>query len=225
MANLNADIRTVQSPVNQYGLDDSTFWLAATCPHCGPSSFLMVAATVSSGSPQKPNGHVQYLRCVACRRGAVMNNGVLSPGTTPLPAVDGCPDDVDVAWTEVRSDLSAGAATSAVMMCRKLLFHIAVEQGLAPENDKGRAPTFEQCLAQLREKGLLTPPLEPWVQHIKDVGNKANHDLSVITPEDALRVATFTRQLLVTTYEMPFRMREALGEPEEPLDGATTISV
>ena len=102
------------------------------------------------------------------------------------------------------------------MMCRKLLFHIAVEKGLAAQDAHGRAPTFAACLQHLREVGLLTPPLEPWVAHIRDVGNEANHDLAAIDAESATRVATFTRQLLVTTYEMPHRMRAALGAPDGP---------
>lgn len=211
MANLNDDLRGVGTPRPSYGLDDSDYWRNGVCPQCGPVSFLVVAA--STDGSYSPDGRLEFLRCARCRRGSVDNRGVISPGASTLAAVDGCPEDVEAAWTEVRSDLSAGAATSAVMMCRKLLFHIAVEQGLPAVDAKGKGPSFEACLAQLREKGLLTPPLEPWVQHIKEVGNKANHDLAVISAEDAQRVATFTRQLLVTTYEMPHKMREVLGEP------------
>ena len=214
MANLNSDLRTVATASwGTYGTEDSAFWQTGICPNCGPASFLAIAATVSSGNPGKPNGALEFLRCVSCRRGMVSNVGVISPGASPLAEVDGCPADVEAAWTEVRSDLSVGAATSAVMMCRKLLFHIAVEQGLPAVDAKGWAPSFEACLAKLRATGILTPLMEPWVQHIKEVGNKANHDLSVISAEDAQRVATFTRQLLVTTYEMPHKMREVLGEP------------
>ena len=213
MATLNSDLRGVETPIGRYGMDDSAFWRTGVCPHCGPASFLIVAATVHGANLSRPDGTVVFLRCVSCRRGMVSNVGVISPGASPLDAVDGCPADVEAAWTEVRSDLSVGAATSAVMMCRKLLFHIAVEQGLPAVDAKGWAPSFEACLAQLRATGILTPLMEPWVQHIKEVGNKANHDLSVISAEDAQRVATFTRQLLVTTYEMPYKMREVLGEP------------
>jgi hypothetical protein len=220
MPALNADLLVVETPLPRHPANSTAHWMSMTCTECGPSTFLIVAA--SADSIQQADGRLVFLRCVRCTRGVVVNRGVVSPGASSLPAVDGCPADVEAAWAEVRAALGVRATTSAVMMCRKLLFHIAVEKGLPAKGDKGRAPSFEQCLAHLRAEGLLTPPLEPWVQHIKDIGNTANHDLAAITPEEAERVATFTRQLLVTTYEMPHKMKAVLDEPP---GGAGTLRV
>lgn len=154
---------------------------------------------------------LMYLRCPTCRKGFVVNDGVMSPPEPPMPPVDGCPPDVEHAWGEATGALSVGATTAAVMMCRKLLFHIAVEKGLPEKDGKDRAPSFEACLMHLREVGIITPPLHDWVEHIRKIGNEANHDLAAIQPESATRVATFTRQLLVTTYEMPHKMNAVLG--------------
>ncbi len=206
MAELHSDLTVIDSG-HRRTIQDPASWASAVCPECGPSSFLIV------GSSQDET--VRYLRCVTCRRGLVLNRGVFSPGATRLQIVDGCPDDVAAAWAEVRADLAAGAWTSAVMMCRKILFHIAVEEGLPAQSESGRAPTFKECLNRLRSEGLLTPRQEPWVQNIKDVGNQANHELDPISEEAANRVATFTRQLLVTAYEMPHKMKAVLGVEDE----------
>jgi hypothetical protein len=40
-----------------------------------------------------------------------------------------------------------------------------------------------------------------WVERIKDVGNDANHELTPISAETALLMATFTEQLVVLAYE------------------------
>lgn len=210
MAALNADLRVVDTTASRYAVGDTQFWVQLECPQCGPSSFLIVAGSMDANSHL--DGRLAFLRCVTCSGGMVSNGGVISPGASTLAAVDGCPDDVAAAWAEVRNNLSVLAATSAVMMCRKLLFHIAVRHGLPEKDDRDRAPSFEACLAHLSAVGLVTPKMQPWVKHIKDVGNTANHDLAAITAEEGQRVATFTRQLLVTTYEMPHRL-EMLGEP------------
>jgi len=182
---LNNDLGCVTTGRGNYGLESDHAWGSGDCPWCGPTTFLVVARQVDT----HPNA-LAFLRCVTCRRGVVINNSVASPPAPPLPTVEGCPADVERAWGEATSALSVGATTAAVMMCRKLLFHIAVEQGLPATDDKGRAPTFAACLQQLRDVGIVTPPLAKWVEHIRDIGNEANHDLAAIEPESASRVAT-----------------------------------
>jgi hypothetical protein len=97
---------------------------------------------------------------------------------------------------------------AAVMLCRKLLFHVAVAHGLPPKNDKDRAPTYAEAVDHLEEQGLVTRKMRPWIERIKDVGNDANHELSPIEPGVALDVATFTEQLLVLAYELDALMAD-----------------
>ncbi len=213
---LNNDLRCVATGSSNYGTEQDNSWQSGVCPWCGPASLLMVA--YASG------GGVRYFRCATCRRGLVLNDGVMSPPPLPLAPVEGCPPDVEGAWREATAALSVNATTAAVMMCRKLLFHIAVEKNLPEQDENGRAPTFAACLQHLRDVGLLTPPLEPWIDHIREVGNEANHDLDPISPERAERVAIFTRQLLVTTYEMPHKMKSVLGDPDPvPANGGIAL--
>jgi hypothetical protein len=88
------------------------------------------------------------------------------------------------------------------MLCRKLLFHIAVGNGLLPKNDKDRAPSFYAAVEHLQDQQIITVKMRPWVDRIKDIGNDANHELTPISAEQANDVATFTLQLLVLAYEM-----------------------
>jgi hypothetical protein len=124
-------------------------WLVAICPHCGGSQMGVVAAT-------KEEGAVKWLRCANCLRGAVMNGGVTAPSVKPLSVPKGLPAAEGAAWNEVRECLAVGAATASVMLCRKLLLHVAVTHGLAPKNVKGWAPAFKDVVDHLESQGLVT---------------------------------------------------------------------
>lgn len=145
-----------------------------------------------------------WLRCVNCYRGVVINDDQLSPPSMPLDVPGGVEGDALTTWNEARSCLGVGAYTASVMMCRKLLMHMAVEEGLEEKNDKGYAPNFVQCMDHLESEGVITKRNREWANKIKDIGNEANHDLASIDKEQATSVASFTRQLLHEVYELPF---------------------
>jgi hypothetical protein len=148
------------------------------------------------------DGFHRWLRCVNCGSALAENNGTLSPSAKPLRVPIGVTGvELDV-WEEVRECLAVGAFTAAVMMCRKLLFHVAVSQGLAAKNEKDFAPTYTQAVEFLEDEGLVTKKMRTWVDRIKDVGNDANHEITPITQGAAMDVAEFTEQLLRLTYEM-----------------------
>lgn len=132
----------------------------------------------------------------------------------PLRKPAGLPDIDAAIWSEVRVCLGAGANAAAVMLCRKLLFHIAVANGLPPKNERDRAPSYMEAVNHLEGEGVVTKRMRPWVDRIKDVGNDANHELTPIEAGTALDVATFTEQLLVLAYELDALMAS-------PLDGAS----
>lgn len=202
MASLTSDLTTVSTSYS-LNLGDSAAWLSGPCPDCGTSNLAIIGRT--------SDDKLVFLRCVTCRKGLVVNSGVVSPGATEVGAVVGLVPEVEAAWQEVRSTIGVGATTSAVMMCRKILFHVAVDNGLPAKNDKDRAPTFVEVVKHLDDARLVTPLMLPWLNHIKDVGNEANHELGTISHSSALEVAKFTEQLLVTVYEMPERMKSITG--------------
>ncbi|MCZ4563558.1 DUF4145 domain-containing protein [Rhodococcus sp. IEGM 1401] len=172
------------------------------CSFCAASTQMFVVRMVEQGWGAPG---VAWLRCMSCRRGAVLNDRYgLAPSTMPLDVPQGLDADTEATWNEVRSCLSARAFTASVMMCRKLLMHMAVTEGLPEKDDKDRAPNFFQCIDHLQSEGVITKRNRKWVDRIKDIGNEANHDLASIDKEQATTVATFTRQLLHEVYELPF---------------------
>jgi hypothetical protein len=156
-------------------------------------------------------GDRRWLRCVNCSTGVVDNDGTVSPAAAPLRNPAGVAGVELAAWKEVRKCLSVGASTAAVMICRKILFHVAVANGLAAQDDKGRAPTYAAAVQHLENEGIITSRMRPWIDRVKDVGNEANHEIAPINADVALDVATFTEQLLRLAYEMDALMAADLG--------------
>jgi hypothetical protein len=73
----------------------------------------------------------------------------------------------------------------------------------------------EIAVKHLQSSGLVTPPMEPWVERIRAIGNEANHEIPRVSEADARTVAKFTQQLLVMTYEYPLELGQT-----SPLPGA-----
>ncbi|MFE5334833.1 DUF4145 domain-containing protein [Isoptericola sp. NPDC056573] len=210
---------TVVSATSRHGADDSSYWFEVSCHACGRAQHLVIAAAESLDDRYR--GFVTlWLRCVSCRQGSVVNQGVLSPGGTPLGAVGGLPDDIESAWNEVRNCHANGAYTSSVLMCRKILLHVAVERGLPAKDGGGRAPSFEQAVRHLQDNGLISGEMQPWVDQIRKSGNGATHDLPAIEKDMATMIGTFTYLLLQVAYEARATMAKMLGQVP-PSDSAS----
>lgn len=199
MALLTDDLKTLHiDNFSHYISGDDGAWWRAQCVNCANTSMMVVARTA----------RIRWMRCTDCGSGLVENWGTVSPGGLPLSIPDGVIEDVLSCWTEVRKCLSVRANSAAVMMCRKLLFHIAVAHGLTEKDDKGWAPNFSQAVKHLEDEEVITKKMRPWVDRIKDVGNGQNHEISPIDYESALDVAKFTQKLLELAFEMDALMAE-----------------
>ena len=203
MATPHDDLALVDQRSTTFGSTSEQAWTLQPCPECSGAQLAVIAETT--------HGVTQWLRCVNCRTGIVRNGNTYSPPRKPLTAPAGVTGIELSAWNEARDCISVGANTAAVMICRKLLFHVAVSHELPAKNAKGRAPTYAEAVQHLEDEGLITKRMRPWVDRIKDVGNEANHEILPVTPEVALDVATFTEQLLKLTYEMDALMAGGAG--------------
>jgi len=227
MSGVNLDLFVSGVCCGRLDSDDARSWAHAACGSCGGEGQMVVVAMTKGLVMGEAYGdlQVQWLRCMRCLRGVVVNGEQISPAVMPLDNPDGVPEDDLAAWQEVRGCLSVGAYTAAVMMCRKLLFHVAVAHELPRKNDKDRAPTFAEALDHLESEGVFTTRMRPWVERIKDVGNEANHELSGVTKAQALDIAKFTQYLLQLAYELPTMMNDAPPEqtiPATPHHGVST---
>lgn len=217
MATPTEDVLTI-SASSSYSRSDDMAYATGNCPNCGALQFMVIAVT-------KTREHA-WLRCINCRIALALNGDVVSPAQKPLRLPSGLPDDESDVWNEIRECLGVGAYTAAVMLCRKLLMHIAVAHGLPAKDSKDRAPNFTQCVEHLLAEGVVTKRMQPWIDRIREIGNEANHEIAPVDKEAALDVATFTQKLLELAYEMDDTMAKA--DPlstEEPIPAANGSTI
>ena len=173
-----------------------------TCGYCGTSlaSERGWYATMTDGVGTTI--HIADIRiCHNCRKPTFISGGKQTPGVAFGNPVDDVSDKgVSALYEEARTCTSAGAYTSAVLSCRKLLMHIAVSQGA----EEGKSFVF--YVDHLSDKGFLPPGSRDWVDHIRQKGNEANHEITVMAKEDAEELITFSELILRFLFEYPARI-------------------
>jgi hypothetical protein len=194
------DVLTINA-TGSFSKSEDRAYAMGDCPDCGAHQFVVIAVTSSQSHA--------WVRCMNCKLAMAVNSGVSSPPQKPLRVPTGLPSDEGEVWGEIRECLGVGAYTAAVMLCRKLLMHIAVAHGLPAKDNKDRAPNFAQCVDHLLAEGVVTKRMEPWIERIREVGNEANHEIAPVGKESALDVAMFTQKLLELAYEMDDTMARA----------------
>jgi len=128
--------------------------------------------------------------------------GVQVPGVRAGNEVSGIDEQSVLAlYNEARDCTGMGANTAAVLGCRKILMHVAVSKG-AEEGG-----SFLGYVDFLAKKGYVPPDGQDWVDHIRKVGNQANHEISIATADTAQELLSFVEMLLKFVYEFPHRIR------------------
>ena len=122
------------------------------------------------------------------------------PGIRPGNAVRGLPDEVGRLYDEARTCTGVSSYTAAVMICRKILMHIAVEKGA----DKNQS--FKEYVNYLDKKNYLPPNSKGWVDYIRTQGNEANHEIVPKEKHDAMQLIEFVEMLARFIYEFPVRV-------------------
>jgi len=115
--------------------------------------------------------------------------------------ISGIPSkDIEQLYEEARRCTSVSAYTAAVLSCRKLLMHIAVEKG-APEG-----MNFIQYVEYLSEKNYVPPDGKGWVDYIRQKSNEANHEIVLMKEKEAIDLINFSEMLLRFVYEFPSKV-------------------
>jgi hypothetical protein len=168
-----------------------------TCGFCG-------ADVGPSRHYRKDHGSDEYAAfvylCPVCNRPTYICKDLdeQAPGRLVGGSLVGITDpDVERLYGEARKALASGAPSASVMVCRKLLMHIAVEKG-AEKNEK-----FAYYALYLLDQHIIGEPLAEAVKHIKNQGNKENHELDVSLPEDATALLKLVEFVLASIYELP----------------------
>lgn len=141
-------------------------------------------------------GWVRY--CPSCRAPTFCDiHGQQRPAPPPGHPVESVPDGVRELYEEARLSAGAGAYTAAVLVLRKLLMHVAVECGAAPNKP------FASYVEYLSDSGYIAKGSKGWVDYIRQRSNEATHEIQVMKEEDATNLVTFAGMLLRTVYEFP----------------------
>jgi hypothetical protein len=110
-------------------------------------------------------------------------------------------DEVQILYDEVRRCMSINAYTAAVLCCRKLLMNIAVSKGAS------EGLRFIQYVEFLSNQGFIPPDAREWVDHIRQKGNEATHEIAIMSRFDAEELVNFVEMLLKLIYEFPSRIK------------------
>ena len=134
---------------------------------------------------------------------------------TPSPllgnGVNSLPPELEKIYLEARECTRARAYTACVLLLRKLLMNIAVEEGADPGD------TFIKYVDFLAEKGYVSPRSKIWVDQIRQKGNEANHEIKSMTQTEAIDLLSFSEMLLKTIYEFPARINPKAEDKGMPI--------
>lgn len=106
-------------------------------------------------------------------------------------------DDVKGIYEEARRSITVNAYTGAVMLCRTILMHVAVEKGAKA------GESFQSYVKWLIDEHYVPRGSDGWLDYIRARGNDANHKIVPMDRDDALGVLGFTEALLRNVYELP----------------------
>ena len=167
-----------------------------TCGHCGK------VVGSARGFVSNHSSYMIYI-CPHCTRPTYFENEKQIPGVAPGVEVKHLPADIEALYREARNCVSIASNTAAVLTCRKLLMNIAVAQE-AEENKP-----FIYYVKYLADKGYVPPNGQGWVDHIRNKGNEANHEIRLMNQPDAEELISFCEMLLKFIYEFPNRVPKA----------------
>ncbi|MBO0340207.1 DUF4145 domain-containing protein [Flagellimonas profundi] len=123
--------------------------------------------------------------------------------------VENVPKLLNDLYEESRKCHKENCFTASVLLCRKMLMNIAVEQGAKPNLQ------FIKYVKYLSENGFIPPNGKKWVDHIRKKGNEATHEIDLMTENDSKDLISFTEMMLVFLYEFPSRIPDIEEEGKE----------
>jgi hypothetical protein len=156
---------------------------------------------------QRPRNKPEYICiCHFCGKPTyITHQGDQYPGVAYGESVEEIDDEqLGNLYEEARQCMAVNAYTASVMACRKALMNIAVDQ------DANEDLSFKEYVGYLADNDYVPPNGEDLVDHIRNKGNEANHEISAMTYDEAKELVDFTKHLLTFIYTLPAQI-----EPEE----------
>jgi hypothetical protein len=206
----------------QYAPNQTEAWGKIDCPYCDAKSVLVVAVRDST-NPNSAYPRNYWFLCIACSDGFVLNGSKVVPSKMPFAEPTGTPEPELALWREVRRCFSVSAYNAVAMLCRKILLHMVfTHQRSRDANATPQDLSFAVAVRYLADNGVITEDQRTLAENIRNVGNKANHELPDITKDEAFDIALFTYFLFLSAYEMPARARyesKFVGDAAVPYEG------
>lgn len=166
---------------------------AYTCGHCDVVVGPNVGFFWSGGGLAR----VIYI-CSNCDQPTYFDQrGGQFPGVKFGGTVHHLPEAVKQLYSEARGAMSSQGYTPAVLACRKILMNVAVHLG-AREGE-----SFVSYVQFLADKGYIPPNGKHWVDHIRIKSNEANHEITLMSKDEAEKLITFVEMMLKFIYELP----------------------
>lgn len=139
--------------------------------------------------------------CPNCEAPSFMRNPA-GPVPAPKPGrpVHAAPTELARLYDEARRCAAAQGFTGAVLLCRKLLMHVAVHLGA----EEGQS--FVAYVNHLDAHHWIPPNSRGWVDYIRKRSNEANHEIVFMSEEDASSLIYLAEMLLRTVYELPSKV-------------------
>lgn len=169
------------------------------CGHCDSS---LATQTGYHGRINGVDAHI-YI-CHHCEKPTFFDwDGAQIPGSSYGDNVKHIPShEVEAIYKESRDCIKVNAYTASILCSRKLLMNIAVSKSAAEDL------SFVQYVEFISSKGLVPPEGKEWVDHIREKGNEATHQIAIKTREEAEQLITFTGMLLKFIYEFPATLKK-----------------
>lgn len=161
-----------------------------TCGHCG-------AAVGADKGYQSVFPELYVSICPMCALPTIFDNDKQIPGTKAGKELKHLPATVSTVYEEARNCFTVCAYSGAVLLCRKLLMHFAVEKGAKA------GETFASYVSFLEASGYAPPNSKVWLDEIRLKGNEATHEIVVSSEADAKKLLAFLEMLFVFAYEYP----------------------
>ena len=189
------------------------------CGHCG--RFVGANQGYQADLTGVQNGGGRVYICPYCTR-PTFAAGSIDPTTQEFTAkikvpgslfgtkVTNLPPDVETVYDEARKCMSFDGHSAAVLLCRKLLMHVAVERNAQPNL------RFIEYIGYLVDNGYVAPTNRGWVDQIRNIGNEAAHEITPVAREDAENLIEFSEMVLKTIYEYPARANRNPGSTPGP---------
>jgi hypothetical protein len=180
-----------------------------TCGYCGSP---LASEKGYLGERSSGGGRAFIYVCHFCHRPTFFDlEREQSPGAPYGGTVQHIPDVSTAAlYDEARNAMAVSSYTGAVLCCRKLLMHIAVAKGAKP------GQSFISYVEHLADNNFVPPDAKDWVDHIRAKGNEANHEIAIMSREDAEDLLSFSEMLLKLIFEFPATIKTRTAPAEGP---------